>query len=185
MNIQNQHTEMVLNLKKPGQDILDSWDAPKASAAHMLIGLADEVFELMQAIVGYTKSGTDDLAERENLVEESGDLIFYIKGIVQDLQLVPILLNAKGNYNEDITLADSMLKVITSVKRHLIYGQDLDASTLEEGLQELADYVVHGVCATVSVTIDEMLEYNLKKLTKGRYKEGYSDEAATVRADKE
>ena len=49
--MQTKFNEMVLTLKKPGQDIIDSWTPAKASAAHMLTGLLDEFFELSEAAI--------------------------------------------------------------------------------------------------------------------------------------
>lgn len=75
------HSEMVTALAKNGQAIIDSLDVTKAHAIHMAIGISGESGELLDAIkkhVVYNKP-----LDRENVVEELGDLEFYMEGLRQ------------------------------------------------------------------------------------------------------
>lgn len=75
--------EMVAALKKPGADIVDSMSPMSASMLHMAVGISGESGELLDAIkkhVIYNKP-----LDRENVVEEIGDLLFYIEGLMQDV----------------------------------------------------------------------------------------------------
>lgn len=79
------HDEMVRALAKPGNDIVDSLNAKKAHILHMAIGIAGEAGELLDAIkkhVIYNKP-----IDLENVIEELGDLEFYMEGIRQGLAI--------------------------------------------------------------------------------------------------
>lgn len=79
----NPHAEMVAALAKPGADIVATLDADKAHALHMAVGIAGESGELLDAIkkhVVYNKP-----LDRANVVEELGDLEFYMEGLRQGL----------------------------------------------------------------------------------------------------
>lgn len=77
--------EMVKTLAKPGAVIVESMTADDAHLMHMAIGVCGESGELMDAIkkrVIYRK----DL-DRENVIEELGDLEFYMEGLRQGLDI--------------------------------------------------------------------------------------------------
>lgn len=69
-----------------------------------------------------------------------------------------------------------------AVKRHAVYGKELDRVN---GLEELGDllwYVALG-CEKLSSTMAEVMQANIDKLAI-RYPEKYTDAAALARADK-
>lgn len=77
------HSEMVAALVKPGDDIIVSLTPAKADLWHMATGVSGESGELLDAIkkhVIYNKP-----LDRNNVVEELGDLEFYMEGIRQNL----------------------------------------------------------------------------------------------------
>lgn len=77
------HSEMVSVLVKPGEDIIASLTPEKAHLWHMATGVAGEAGELLDAIkkhVIYNKP-----IDIENVIEELGDLEFYMEGIRQGL----------------------------------------------------------------------------------------------------
>jgi len=80
---QIKHNEMVAALAKPGADIIASLTPEKAHAIHMAIGISGEAGELLDAIKKYVIY--NKTVDRENVVEELGDLEFYIEGIRQGL----------------------------------------------------------------------------------------------------
>ncbi len=74
---------MVANLKKPGQSILRSLTPEKCDAWHMASAIPSEAGELFDAIkkwVLYEKP-----LGRENVVEEMGDVEFYLEGLRTNL----------------------------------------------------------------------------------------------------
>lgn len=81
----NKHAHMVAALSKPGQDIIDSLDALKMHRLHMAVGISGESGELLDAIkkhVIYNKP-----IDRDNVIEELGDLEYYMEGLRQGLSI--------------------------------------------------------------------------------------------------
>lgn len=70
---------MVRNLTKSGEDILAGLTAEKVDLLHMAIGIAGEAGELLDAIKKHVIYGKP--MDRANLIEELGDLEFYLNGI--------------------------------------------------------------------------------------------------------
>ena len=178
--MQTKFNEMVLTLKKPGKDIIESWSPAKASASHMLAGLFDEYFEITEAAMEMYASYT--VSNRKNVLEEAGDVLFYIEGLVQDLNL-PKIKMVRAEEGCFPSTVDVMINIITPVKRHLYYNKDLDVEMLVKGLEGLAAAIL-STAYDAGYELDEVLEANMVKLLKGRYKSGYSDEAANKREDK-
>ena len=83
--MQNQisHAELVQKLSKRGEDIIAQLTPEKAHLWHMATGISGESGELEDAIkkhIIYNKP-----LDRENVIEELGDLEFYMEGIRQGL----------------------------------------------------------------------------------------------------
>jgi len=77
------HATLVSLLKKPGDTIADSISPAKADLLHMGIGLSGEVGELLDSIKRHCiYSQPLDLV---NLIEELGDIEFYLEGLRQNL----------------------------------------------------------------------------------------------------
>lgn len=77
------YADMVAALVKPGEAIIEQLTPSKANALHMAVGASGEAGELLDAIkrfVIYNKP-----LDRENVVEELGDLEFYIEGLRAEL----------------------------------------------------------------------------------------------------
>ena len=73
-------------------------------------------------------------------------------------------------------------ELLDSIKKHWIYGADLDKENILEECGDLLFYVT--ACLLHSgFTLREAMEHNVEKLRK-RYPEGYTDQAARNRADK-
>lgn len=74
---------MVAMLIKPGDEILPVLSARDVELLHAVIGIAGEAGELLDAIkktVIYRKE-----IDRENVIEELGDLAFYVEALQQVL----------------------------------------------------------------------------------------------------
>ena len=77
------HADMVRQLAKPGHEILKSLTPGGCHLIHMVMGITGEAGELDDAVkkvVIYMKP-----IDRENVVEELGDLEFYMEGLRQEL----------------------------------------------------------------------------------------------------
>jgi len=75
------HCEIVAALVKPGADILADLSPASAHTLHMAVGISGESGELLDAV----KKGAiyNKPYDRENIVEELGDLEFYMEGLRQ------------------------------------------------------------------------------------------------------
>jgi NTP pyrophosphatase (non-canonical NTP hydrolase) len=77
------YEHMVFCLVKPGDEILQSLTPAKVNVLHMVLGVVGESGELSEAIkkhVAYNKP-----LDRENVIEELGDIEFYLEGLRQGL----------------------------------------------------------------------------------------------------
>ena len=81
INLDKQFDEMTLALAKDGQDIINDLTPEKADLLHMAVGVSGEAGELLDAVkkaVIYNKE-----IDLENIIEELGDLEFYMSKIRQ------------------------------------------------------------------------------------------------------
>ena len=74
---------MVKALVKSGADIKNEITVGDANAIHMVMGISGEAGELLDAIKKATIYRKE--IDRENVVEELGDLEFYMEGLRQEL----------------------------------------------------------------------------------------------------
>lgn len=79
------HKELVTKLKKSGTELLEEALPKRLDANHMLIGLMGEVGELADAIKKWTIYNQSP--NRDNIIEEMGDIEFYLEGLRQNLEL--------------------------------------------------------------------------------------------------
>lgn len=82
---QSDYAEFVKTLKKPGSDIIGDLTESSADSLHMAVGVAGEAGELLDAIKKY--SIYNKPLDRENVVEELGDLEFFMEGLRQRLEI--------------------------------------------------------------------------------------------------
>lgn len=178
------YEQMVTNLAKDGADILVTLTPEKCHILHMAIGLAGEDGELLGSI---HKSDTN------NTVEECGDIEFYLEGLKQSVSHLGTLdietrtvgepLNNGNVYNYvNITCSE----ILDIVKKYVIYNQpDLNLARLQSQVYILRTMLTR-IYSHLDCSREHVLDCNMKKLLKGRYKDGqYSDEAAKNREDKQ
>lgn len=80
---QIEHTQLVKNLLKPSAAIIDDMTPTKANLVHLALGIGGEAGEIIDCVkkcVIYNKP-----LDRENLIEELGDLEFYMEAIRQQI----------------------------------------------------------------------------------------------------
>ena len=75
--------DMVAALVKSGQAIIDSLTPQKANTLHMAVGVSGEAGELLDAVKKYVIYEKE--LDRANVVEELGDLEFYMEGLRAEL----------------------------------------------------------------------------------------------------
>jgi NTP pyrophosphatase (non-canonical NTP hydrolase) len=79
------HPQLVAALVKPGKQIVSELTGSDTNLLHMVIGISGEAGELLDAIkkaVIYRKE-----LDRNNVIEELGDIEFYLEGLRQELGL--------------------------------------------------------------------------------------------------
>jgi len=74
-------------------------------------------------------------------------------------------------------------EIVDAVKKHVFYGKPLDVANLREEVGDVMWYIAL-MCRTLGVTLEELMQENINKLT-ARYPEKYSDELAITRLDKQ
>lgn len=75
------HSELIEQLLKPGRDIAVNMDAANANLIHLALGIAGEAGELVDCIKKAAIYGQH--LDMQNLVEEMGDLEFYLGALRQ------------------------------------------------------------------------------------------------------
>ena len=79
------HGQMVTKLAKPGIDILEQMTPDQMHVTHMAIGISGEAGELLDAVK--KSSIYQKELDLENVIEELGDLEFYMEGLRQGLNI--------------------------------------------------------------------------------------------------
>ena len=92
------HSDMVRKLVKDSSKILETLDADKVDLLHMSMGISGEVGELTDAVKKHVM-GCGDL-DIDNVIEELGDIEFYLEGFRQALGIT-----------RELTLADNINKL--------------------------------------------------------------------------
>lgn len=109
-----QHQTMVAKLAKPGIDIVRQLDPRKADLWHMASCVpseAGELFDAVKAHVIYDKG-----IDLENVIEELGDLEFYMQGVRASLGIT-----------REETLAHNLKKLLTGKNARYAEGVYSDA----------------------------------------------------------
>ena len=91
------HRLMVAELAKSGEDIVKTLSPSMAHNLHMAVGVSGEAGELLDAIKKYTVYNKP--LDLENVIEELGDLEFYMEGLRQGLGITREE-TLKMNYNK-------------------------------------------------------------------------------------
>lgn len=108
--------------------------------------------------------------------------------LVRELKKKPeLILQAMTPLKADLDhmvmgIAGESGELVDAVKKHTIYNKPLDLDNVIEEMGDL-EFYLEGLRQILGLSREEILAYNIKKLTK-RYQDGYSDKAAQERADK-
>ena len=84
-NIKLDHSKMVATLVKDPSEIALNMEVREAHLIHMVMGISGEAGELLDAVKKHVIYKKD--LDMENVIEELGDLEFYIEGLRQCLHL--------------------------------------------------------------------------------------------------
>lgn len=187
-----EHDKMVNGLAKCGLEIIADLTKDSAHTLHMAVGIAGEAGELCQAIYSIEKF---ELIDKENIVEELGDLEFYIEGLRQVVligraETIKDVSDSKL-YNGDIVCAKDnavMLNIESSilldyVKKSAFYVKPLSVEKVIVSLTKINEHM-RILRRCFGFTRSQTISHNIDKLGK-RYKgHNYSNEQAISRNDK-
>lgn len=158
---------------------------------HAAIGISGEVGEIFEAFL-------PDTPDQENLLEEYGDLEFYMEALCQAIGVTEdtigimsdlLMQKEKGRQYKLTDMVVLAAKILDSAKRCWVYGKEL-----EEMRVKLVTDIAHltlcvdQIYKACGVKYEDVRHQNMVKLigTKGRYRDQvYSDEAANARTDKQ
>lgn len=177
------YSDLVVALKKNPREILGSLSDIKMDAMHMAIGVAGEAMELL---ANYPSSDDDEI-DIENVIEELGDLCFYMSGLYLCLGEKPesvkpqVDMETKELY---IQIACFAGEVLDCVKKWVVYNKEYE-SISDTLLRESArmNGIIEQLANDIGFSMKFVMRYNKAKLQE-RYGDKYSDAAAHNRADK-
>lgn len=195
------YPEFVKALIKPGGDILRGCDASRMNALHMAVGISGEAAELLEAFL-YPKGGRNT-PDYENIVEELGDLEFYMEGLRQEFGLSAAAIDAAVAIEDVVSLMRKTVGYVHSLGEVAAQFAVVDAGRILDEIKRYAVYQTPGVDPRVlakllgmlkhhlyclrfdlDIAYAEVIEANKRKLAKRYEKLTYSDAAAHARADK-
>lgn len=166
-----------------------------ARFTHGAEGLVTEVGEIQEALDAYEQSGEYDYV---NLIEEAGDVIWYLAIVIDSLGLKFVDLKHKhwellaGCHKEraNSKMIQASAQILNKNKRTVFYGKPLETDDLEVYLKQLL-HALYYFCEDVKeglelgdvgerTGIEVAIDKVTRKLTgeKGRYKDGFSQEEA-------
>lgn len=172
-----EHSTLVKNLAKPGQDIINDLNPKTAHILHMAIGVAGEASELLEAFLD---------SNREAALEELGDIEFYYEGLCQGVECQNIAStipaeNIKGDPLPYLLLTAG--QVLDVAKKIAFYNDESCIPKLKEVMITFRGHLDYFYGASELKRPDAIMG-NIKKLSK-RYEEmTFSNKAAQNRVDK-
>lgn len=184
------HPVMVKALAKPGETIAKELTAVTADLWHAATGVAGETSEILEAAAAVSK---DSPLDRENMIEELGDMEFYIEQARQNIGLsradtMPGFVKTGASVMVSaVVLAIAGGKFLDLVKKAVVYQKAIEKSAFVKALSEV-EAGMESLRMATNITYDQTIAGNIYKLAEGpnaRYKDGYSDQAAQDRADKQ
>jgi hypothetical protein len=169
--------DMVGTLFKAGKALGNEY----GGAMHAAIGIAGEVVELRNA------------STRENIIEECGDLEFYMTALKLEIPAFEAMALQLGKIEFPFILSqtegllhDASGTLIDVVKKGWVYNKKIDTETAFKCWVDMRA-ALNQYYNLTGLTRDQIIEANQNKLIgpNGRYPNGkYSDAAAQARADK-
>jgi len=182
------HPELVSALVKPGATIAAQMTATEADLWHGATGAAGETTEILEAVV--ESELTDELLDMDNMLEELGDMEFYIEqvrqnlGISRDDTLCMSDDSGPSNLFDDAAiLAVIGGQLLDLAKKVAIYKKAVEKDAFIAVLARL-EVAMARLRMHTGYTRDESLSGNIAKLSVRYAGLTYSNEAAQVRADK-
>ena len=187
------YSDMVSQLAKSGSDIIDQLNPSSAHLLHMAVGISGESSELLEAILDVESFNHVD---EENLMEELGDIEFYIEGLRQGVglerhdtinyQSTDFSYHGVSFLGATLDFARLSLnagKLLDDIKKMAIYVKPIDIDSVVRNLTEI-ELCLESIRQHFGILYYDCLEHNVEKLGKRYEGHNYSNEQAHERADK-
>jgi len=140
---------------------------------HYLLGMGGEYFSEV-----FTPDVMDN---KEKLVKEYGDFMWYFAGYLRCKELSITPITTPGKYN--LSTSQALGSIFELEKKRMYYDKVIDTNQLQNLLNTVY-YNVEATLQEVGLSLEECLQINIDKL-KLRYPEGFSNEAAINKADEQ
>lgn len=184
------HPELVVALVKPGAEIAGGITPQEADLWHGATGVAGETAEILEAIV--VPVIKDEPIDQENMVEELGDMEFYLEQVrtnpllTIDRAETLFLLRADPPLRlaeESALLAIAGGAVLDQAKKVAIYKKAADRNAFVLALARI-ESAMENIRSHIGVTREFTLQQNIAKLSVRYAGLTYTDASAVARADK-
>lgn len=187
-----EHGEMVRKLAKSGEHILRQMTPEGAHLLHMAVGISGETGELLEAFE--TARSASQEADKKNVIEELGDIEFYLEGMRQGLILdrTTVMMCPIDNIvwanTRPITLCVGLsihaANLLDQVKKQAVYAKELDEDAVIQVMARIELYM-GTLRDQLGITRIDVLKDNMSKLGV-RYGADYeyTNTKAQERADK-
>ena len=171
----NEFKTMVAALCKSGESIINDLTPTNAHLLHMAVGVSGEAAELLKALI---------LNDKENAIEELGDVEFYLQGILNTLEL------PANRFDCDLIDEYPAIRIVIyagelldAIKKGAVYNKEYDIALITNSIL-IINTAMHELYELMGIEREDVIKSNEKKLSK-RYSSGsYSNEQAQIRADK-
>lgn len=185
---EKKHSEMAAGLAKPGEAILASLTPGDMAMIHAIIGVCGEAAELMEALYEPDMEKID----RENVVEELGDIEFYLVELRRHLGVSrpafpgnseSICPRGETHTKSCMNLLIEAGRLMDLIKKASIYRKHINTDEIMV-LLGWVDNSLNEIREFFGVSREHTLIHNYNKLERRYPGFKYSDQAAQERADK-
>lgn len=172
------HSEMVRALAKNPVTIIDELTPQKMNFLHMAIGLVGEAIEFANH------------DSPENALEELSDIAFYAEGVRIEFGIKETIyldevykLDMEQLRSYALELIGASGEILDAAKKAAIYDQEVNLERVALYMESL-DHSLHHLRGLLAFTRQQVLDYNIAKLSKRYPNFNYTNQAAQDRADK-
>ena len=165
------YPEFVRSRVKSGEKIAEEMNHNKLA---ILLGCIDEVINEAKWL---------DVAKKEAIYNKRMGMVFYPEDKLKKLKKLKPTPQQCELLHAAIGIAGEAGEFLDAVRQHVFDGQPLDEDNTVEELGDLCFYF-EAACQAIKMKRADIEELNMAKLFE-RYKDGYSDQQAQERKDKQ
>jgi len=184
------YIQMVNLYAKPGVQIVDKLTPLNSHIWHMGTGIAGEAAELLGA---YDASMCENqVLDVENVVEELGDIEFFLSGLrvalwITRIQTTGDVDNSYDNYPASVLSIKLVIEcgnLLDLVKKKVVYNKEIEQQKFIDVLTRI-ESIMYCIRIISDISHEEVIAANKRKLNIRHDNSAFTDEKQTDRADKE